>query len=312
MAGISEFIKEWESDCDYIVAHTSGSTGTPKEIHLPKSDMRVSARATNRRFGINQASVIAAPLSTDYIAGKMMCVRALEAGCQLLELPVSNTVTIDHQIDLLAIVPSQLDSIILQPEAPRLIKNLIIGGAPLDRQKTASIIEKGFNAFATYGMTETCSHVALKKICRAESVFEAMPGITFERDDRDCLVIKAQEYSFGTLITNDIVALESQTSFRWIGRFDNVINSGGIKIMPEQLEEEIARHLDRNFYITSARNDRWGEVPAIVFEGQKSEEQEILELLSQKIEHKRCPKAAKAVAALPKTSNGKIIRKKID
>ena len=105
MAEINDFIREWESDCDYIVAHTSGSTGTPKEIRLPKSDMRVSAKATNSRFGITRRSVIAAPLSVDYIAGKMMCVRAIEAGCELLEMPVSNKVIIDRRIDLLAIVP---------------------------------------------------------------------------------------------------------------------------------------------------------------------------------------------------------------
>ena len=100
MACIADFIREWESDCDYIVAHTSGSTGDPKAIRLPKSDMRVSARATNRRFGIDSSSVIAAPLSTDYIAGKMMCVRAIEAGCRLIDMPVSNTVTVDRKIDL--------------------------------------------------------------------------------------------------------------------------------------------------------------------------------------------------------------------
>ena len=312
MAEINDFIREWESDCGYIVAHTSGSTGTPKEIRLPKSDMRVSAKATNSRFGITRRSVIAAPLSVDYIAGKMMCVRAIEAGCELLEMPVSNKVIIDRRIDLLAIVPSQLDSLLAQPDAPQLVKNIIVGGAPMNDQQLAAIVNKGLNAFATYGMTETCSHVALKKICGHETYFEAMPGISFSQDRRGCLVIQAPAYSFGNLTTNDIVEIASPTEFRWIGRFDNVINSGGIKISPERLEKEIARYVDRPFYITSAKDDRWGEVPAIVFEGTASEVQDILDLLASKIDHKTCPKKARAVRALPRTANGKIFRKKID
>ena len=312
MAEINDFIREWESDCDYIVAHTSGSTGTPKEIRLPKSDMRVSAKATNSRFGITRRSVIAAPLSVDYIAGKMMCVRAIEAGCELLEMPVSNKVIIDRRIDLLAIVPSQLDSLLAQPDAPQLVKNIIVGGAPMNDQQLAAIVNKGLNAFATYGMTETCSHVALKKICGHETYFEAMPGISFSQDRRGCLVIQAPAYSFGNLTTNDIVEIASPTEFRWIGRFDNVINSGGIKISPERLEKEIARYVDRPFYITSAKDDRWGEVPAIVFEGTASEVQDILDLLASKIDHKTCPKKARAVRALPRTANSKIFRKKID
>ena len=312
MAEINDFIREWESDCDYIVAHTSGSTGTPKEIRLPKSDMRVSAKATNSRFGITRRSAIAAPLSVDYIAGKMMCVRAIEAGCELLEMPVSNKVIIDRRIDLLAIVPSQLDSLLAQPDAPQLVKNIIVGGAPMNDQQLAAIVNKGLNAFATYGMTETCSHVALKKICGHETYFEAMPGISFSQDRRGCLVIQAPAYSFGNLTTNDIVEIASPTEFRWIGRFDNVINSGGIKISPERLEKEIARYVDRPFYITSAKDDRWGEVPAIVFEGTASEVQDILDLLASKIDHKTCPKKARAVRALPRTANGKIFRKKID
>ncbi len=274
--------------------------------------MRVSAKATNSRFGITRRSVIAAPLSVDYIAGKMMCVRAIEAGCELLEMPVSNKVIIDRRIDLLAIVPSQLDSLLAQPDAPQLVKNIIVGGAPMNDQQLAAIVNKGLNAFATYGMTETCSHVALKKICGHETYFEAMPGISFSQDRRGCLVIQAPAYSFGNLTTNDIVEIASPTEFRWIGRFDNVINSGGIKISPERLEKEIARYVDRPFYITSAKDDRWGEVPAIVFEGTASEVQDILDLLASKIDHKTCPKKARAVRALPRTANGKIFRKKID
>lgn len=310
MAEINDFEREWLSDTDYIVAHTSGSTGEPKEIYLPKSDMRVSAQATNRRFAIDSRSTIAAPLSLNYIAGKMMWVRAREAGCRLLQMPVSNEVTIDCDIDLLAIVPSQIDSLLRQDHAPERIRNLIIGGAPVPQSLQKTIAERGFNAFMTYGMTETCSHVAISKITGRPNPFEAMPGISFSIDERRCLIINAPEYSFRKLITNDIVNLISPESFEWVGRYDNVINSGGLKISPEQLENDIRRFVDKDFYIVGEPDEKWGQVAVMVFEGDKSQESGIMELLRQKIDHRFCPKKAVAVAVLPRTSNGKIQRKK--
>lgn len=311
MASLNDFTSQWLSDSDYIVAHTSGSTGKPKEILLPKADMRVSARATIERFSINSASIIGAPLSINYIAGKMMWVRAYEAGCKLLDMPVSNEVTVNCDIDLLAIVPSQVESILSQADAPRRIKNLIIGGAPLNDSLRRELTAKGFNAFMTYGMTETCSHVALSKVSEGDNLFEAMPGISFSSDSRGCLVINAPQYSFKQLVTNDIVNLVSPTSFIWIGRHDNIINSGGIKISPEQLENSIKKFINKDFYIVGEPDDKWGQVAVMVFEGHRDEETEILQSMRENLDHRLCPKKAIAVDKLPKTSNGKIQRKTI-
>lgn len=310
MASVDDFIKEWNSDCDYITAHTSGSTGKPKEIHLSKDDMRASAHATNSYFNITEKSVLACPLSIDYIAGKMMVVRALEADCQLLPLPVSNTLDIKSDIDLLAIVPSQVESLLDTPGLTKKIRNVIIGGAPLSDDMSRRLYQSGVNAYATYGMTETCSHVALARINPEERLFKAMPGISFECDGRGCLIINAPSFSFKKLITNDIVELIDENSFKWIGRYDNVINSGGIKISPEVLENEIRRWFSGAFYVTGVADVKWGEVPVIVFEGKKDEETELIELLRSKINHKHCPAQAFAVERIPRTTNGKIIRKK--
>lgn len=311
MASLNDFASQWLSDSDYIVAHTSGSTGKPKEILLPKADMRVSARATIERFSINSASIIGAPLSINYIAGKMMWVRSHEAGCKLLDMPVSNEVTVNCDIDLLAIVPSQVESILSQADAPRRIKNLIIGGAPLNDSLRRELTAKGFNAFMTYGMTETCSHVALSKVSDGDNLFKAMPGISFSSDSRGCLVINAPQYSFKQLVTNDIVNLVSPTSFIWIGRHDNIINSGGIKISPEQLENSIKKFINKDFYIVGEPDDKWGQVAVMVFEGHRDEETEILQSMRENLDHRLCPKKAIAVDKLPKTSNGKIQRKTI-
>ena len=311
MAVLNDFANEWLSASDYIVAHTSGSTGIPKEIHLPKSDMIVSARATNESFSITSASTIAAPLSVNYIAGKMMWVRAHIAGCKLLEMPVSNEVIVNSSIDLLAIVPSQVESLLSQADAPQRIKNLIIGGAPLSDNLRQHLIDKGFNAFMTYGMTETCSHVALSKISDGDNIFEAMPGISFASDNRGCLVINAPQYTFKQVITKEMVKLCSPTSFIWIGTYHNIINSGGIKISPEQLEISIKKFIDKDFYIVGEPDEKWGQVAVMIFEGHKDEESDILQALRKNIDHRLCPKKAIAVDKLPKTSNGKIQRKTI-
>lgn len=309
MASVEEFMRDWQSESPYIIAHTSGSTGAPKEIRLLKEDMRASARATNVRFAIDRNSVLACPLSVDYIAGKMMHVRAAVAGCRVIQLPVSNCLEINCDIDLLAVVPSQVESLLALEKVSERIKNVIIGGAPLSADLAARLYRAGINAYATYGMTETCSHVALAKITDGETIFEAMPGITFQTDDRACLVINAPQFSFKQLITNDIVNLINPTEFIWLGRYDNVINSGGIKIFPETLEKEIAQWIDCPFYITSEKDSKWGEVPVIVFEGKPDQETEIIGLLRSKLDHRRCPARGYAVEALPRTPNGKIQRK---
>lgn len=311
MATIEDFISEWRADTPYVVAHSSGSTGVPKEIHLLKEDMRVSARATNEFFGINSQSTLACPLSIDYIAGKMMYVRAFEARCKIVQLPVSNIFDIDSNFDLVAIVPSQIKSLLIDDKIANKIKNVIIGGAPLNDEQIQALRRVGVNAYATYGMTETCSHVALSSIYDDNQIFKAMPGINFSIDNSNCLIINARKYSFKTLKTNDIVELISPTSFKWIGRFDNVINSGGIKIHPELLEKEISKWIKSPFYIIGISDKKWGEAPVIVFEGEKDNEKAIIELLRTKVDHRICPTRAFAVRQLPRTANGKIKRNKI-
>lgn len=310
MATVADFIRDWREASDYIVAHTSGSTGQPKEIRLLKSDMAASAKATNAFFGIDSRSVIGLPLSVDYIAGKMAVVRSLLAGCRLLEMPVSNELHIDSRVDLLSVVPSQVDSLLSVPADK--VGAVIVGGAALSPSRRAALAATGIRAFASYGMTETCSHVALCDISDSSDVYRAMPGISFSVDDRDCLVIEAPAFSFSRLVTNDIVELVDASSFRWRGRYDNVINSGGIKYAAEELERLYSAFIERPFYVTAISDDKWGEVIAIVVEGDASAAGSMLTTLRHNVDHRRCPKKIIAVDSLTKTSNGKIKRIKPD
>lgn len=316
---IGDFEREWCSDLEFIVAHTSGSTGQPKEIRLPKADMRVSARATNSRFGIGERSVMICPLSINYIAGKMMMARAFEAGCHLLFCHPSNHFLSDPSlrafidshgaVDLVPVVPSQLSQIIENPHLTEGIHNIIIGGAPIDSELETSLKSQPGTTryFATYGMTETCSHVALRPI--GESLFSAMPGITFDIDARGCLIINAPQYSFRRLTTNDIVELLDYRTFIWRGRFDNVINSGGIKIFPEELERQLAPHITVPFFIIGLPHPKWGATPVIVAEESNTlSDSDIAAICKSVLPSCRRPSAIYRIKTIPLTSTGKIRR----
>lgn len=312
MAFLSDFLAEWHSGSLYVEAHTSGSTGTPKAIQLFKSDMRLSARATNAFFGIGSHSLLASPLSMDYIAGKMMAVRALEAGCRLVELPVSNDITLPDslsRIDLLPVVPSQIPSLLAHPEyAPR-IAAVLIGGAAPSAEQCRSLADMGYTAYISFGMTETCSHVALARADDPARIFRAMPGITFETDPDGRLAIAAPAFSFGRLRTNDIVELIDARTFRWRGRADGVINSGGIKLFPEELEALYAPVLSgHTFYVCAAPHPVWGQAAMLVIEGE-TDTNAIEEALRDNIaDHRRLPKFIKTVDTLPRAANGKLRR----
>lgn len=315
MASLSDFLSEWNSQADYVVARTSGSTGVPKEIRLAKSDMVASARATNAFFGIDRRSVLAIPLSMDYIAGKMMAVRAIVAGCRLVVLPVSNDIDLDGHVDLLSVVPSQARRLLERGIGPSDVGALLVGGAGVDRQLEHDIVSAGFNAWLGFGMTETCSHVALRRFGATDGLYRAMPGISFETDSRGCLVIVGDGFSWRRLVTNDVVSLDSDVSFRWLGRADNVVNSGGIKVMPEEVEDYIRERVPEwfpEFYVTGAPSERWGEVVALVFAGAESDVPRVRECIgamSWRRGHR--PVVIKWIAELPRTESGKIRRPKL-
>lgn len=303
------FMSDWEGGSQkYVVAHTSGSTGTPKPIKLLKKDMMVSARRTCSFFGLNESSLLALPLSVDYIAGKMMVCRAIECGATLwIEKPSRNLLSEfdGESIDLLAIVTAQVDSVIKVAKRIK-INNLIIGGAPLAERDERKLLENGLNSFVTYGMTETCSHVALRRT--GESLYNALPGISFDVDCDNCLIINCPDMSINSISTNDIVRLVDPYSFEWVGRRDNVINSGGIKLHPEMIEAKIRNVMPSPFYITSRKSQTWGEEIILVVESEKPViEKNIIEKLLNGYER---PKEIIYISKFDRTNSGKIVRKR--
>lgn len=305
------FLKEWrDASRSYVEAHTSGSTGVPKRIELLKSDMRASAEATCGFFGIDGRSKLLLPLSVGYIAGKMMVVRADISGAELVvECPTNDPLQSDYGIvDLMAVVPSQLPSLLANPRFEG-VRYVIVGGAPIAPAMEARLHGLPVRIYATYGMTETCSHVALRDVSRGDRLYRALPGIAFGTDSRGCLVIEAPKFSFGRLVTNDVVELYGRDSFRWLGRADNVVNSGGVKLHPEEIERKISAAVDVPFYMIGRPSARWGEELVMYVEGTDVDTSAVSCRIEPLLDRYERPKTILAVSRFERTASGKVIRR---
>ena len=242
---VEEFLAQWNDASPTMEVRTSGSTGTPKLIYIEKERMRASARMTCDFLGIKPADTALLCMPLDYIAGKMMVVRALERNLKLLSVEPSGHPLADNTLSnlnesivhLAAMVPLQVWNTLQVPEErERLchIKHLIIGGGAIPRELEQELRTLPINVWSSYGMTETLSHIALRRI--SEDYYSPLPDISLSQDQDDCLIINAPSLCAQTLYTNDIVRFHGKDHFQIIGRRDNTICSGGIKIQIEQVE----------------------------------------------------------------------------
>ncbi|MDE5612454.1 MAG: AMP-binding protein [Odoribacter sp.] len=314
---VLSFLKEWFDEKDYVCGHTSGSTGTPKEIRLGKTDMRASARITNDFLGIGKDSVLLLCLSVSYIAGKMLVVRALEAGAKLVVCDVSSRPLGDlayaGQVDLAAMVPMQVEESLKHPEDEAklcVIRQLLIGGAPVSDMLEKRLQSLPVSCYATYGMTETVSHVALRRL-NVSDVYFALGEVSFSLDDRNCLVVHAPHLQAREFVTNDLAELVDSRHFKWVGRYDHVINSGGIKFSPEVLESKIGACISSRYFITSLPDERLGQRIVLAVEGERQEERERqwLATLRKVLTAYELPREIVYLARFEETASGKVIRR---
>ena len=268
---IGAFILEWLNDKDFIEVQTSGSTGNPKKINLLKEYVYNSASTTVQYFDLFENTKALLCLPAEYIAGKMMLVRAMIAGWDIYPVapgknPLENN---ENYYDFAAMVPYQVFHSFSQLNQ---IKKLIIGGGAVPPALEEKLQQVETAVFATYGMTETISHVAVRSLNGNEksSVFNAMAYIDFSQTKQDCLKINAPKISSEIVETRDIVELISPTSFKFLGRLDNIINTGGVKVYPESIEEKLSQVISHNFFIASEKDDALGEKVILVVEGDSS------------------------------------------
>ncbi len=243
---LEEFLAQWNDASPCMEVQTSGSTGVPKRIYIEKVRMRASARMTCDFLGLHEGDTALLCMPLDYIAGKMMVVRAIERGLNLLSVepsshPLSsaNMVAMGNppSIDIAAMVPLQVWNTLQVPEEREAlcrIRHLIIGGGAISQALEQELRTLPINVWSSYGMTETLSHIALRRI--TEDYYTPLPGITLSQDQDGCLIIDAPHLCPETLFTNDIAHFTDDNRFQIIGRHDNTICSGGIKIQIEEVE----------------------------------------------------------------------------
>jgi len=312
--GIYEFILNWFNDADFILQKTSGSTGDPKEIQLKKSAMVASAQKTIDFFQLKPNDTAWLCLPIDYIAGKMMVVRALVGNLNLIISEPTGTPEIpDRLIDFAAMVPLQIQKLIDAKADFTRLRKLIIGGATINFKLNQLLQPISTEVFATYGMTETCSHIALQRIngSNPDNYFRTLPGISISKNAEGCLCIEAPEFTDVQLQTTDVVELHSVTEFSILGRADNIINSGGIKISPELLEYQISQLIGAECLVFSQPDELLGEKLMLVLEGTSDQTSDVLIRLKIHLSKQHCPKLVCYINSFPRNESMKIDRLKV-
>ena len=308
---IGDFLIDWLNDKDHVIVSTSGSTGQPKKIKLNKQAMVHSAIATGDFFGLKPGDTALHCLPTQYIAGKMMLVRAMILGMDIdLTEPTSQPIfDYDRTYDFCAMIPLQLQKTKLYCGN---IKTIIVGGASVSSNLKDAIQGISSMVYETYGMTETMTHIALKKLNgfynerqESNSYFRTLPNIKVSQDDRDCLIIIAPYLSKTNFITNDLVKLYSENEFEWLGRYDNIINSGGVKLIPEQIELALSESILQRFFISKETDESLGERVILIVEGKKSG---LNPKAFEGLNKYQIPKAVYFIDAFSESENGKVLR----
>lgn len=341
---LEDFLSEWNNDSDRVLVHTSGSTGKPKPMMVEKKRMLNSARITCDFLGLKPGDSALLCMSLDYIAGKMVVVRSIERHLHLIsvspsghplkdiDLKDANGKDVNGEITFAAMVPMQVyNTLQVSEERERLthIRHLIIGGGAIDAslEKELQALPGNIAIWSTYGMTETLSHIALRRINGAEASewYQPFDSVKISQTEEGCLVIDAPLVCSETLVTNDIVEIESyiynkveKLRFRIKGRKDNVICSGGIKIQIEEVEALLKPHLEKPFMLVKKKDEKFGEIAVLLTEDEdlKKVEATIRRLLSGKSDdsnkssesksHKYwIPREFRYVDHLPLTETGK-------
>lgn len=340
------FIKNFFDEAVELEQFTSGTTGKPKKMILQRSSMLASASMTLKYFHMQERERALLCLPVKYIAGKMMIVRALLGGLDLLTAePSGNPLReLNEKVSFAAMVPIQVFNSLASGADFSLVETLLIGGGEIhsELRKQLRDINK-CNVYESFAMTETYSHIALRRINhyegesslgrrnkaegQAESTettkkdstvkktfgsetFQTLPGINIESDDRGCLIVQAHDITDDRIITNDLVDIVSENAFRWLGRYDNVINTGGIKIIPEILETKIASVLGFDGVLIGIPDQKLGEKMLLILE-EKNDigKKEIFQRLSEQLSSHEIPKDIRKIESFPRNDAYKIDRK---
>jgi O-succinylbenzoic acid--CoA ligase len=299
---VGDFLLDWFDSKSYLEVTTSGSTGEPKSIKIDKQAMVNSAIATGDFFDLNSGNRALHCLPVKYIAGKMMLVRAMILGLDLdfvapSSHPLENN---DINYDFIAMVPIQAQHSLKELKK---VKKIIVGGAKMNKRLENSLLKLPTKVYETFGMTETITHIAARKV--GEKAFTVLPNVTISYDDRNCMVIHAPKISDEVIVTNDIVELLNENQFVFMGRYDNIINSGGIKLIPEQIEDKLASKIEQRFFVIGQPDADLGEKLVLVIEGDTFD---LDASIFNDLDKYERPKEIVFVPKFKETKNNKIVR----
>lgn len=311
---LEEFLEDWHSPSDTLLVHTSGSTGKPKPMWVEKSRMRESALLTCRFLGLDADCTALLCMPLDYIAAKMMVVRALVCGMRIIDVgvsghPMASPLIDNEQIDFAAMVPLQVyNSLQTDRERERLtqVRHLLIGGGTIDERMEAQLATFPHAVWSSYGMTETLSHIALRKVNGADASqwYYPLEGVLLDVDEDNCLLIDAPRVCPAVLHTNDVVEYDrAKNAFKVLGRKDHVICSGGVKIQAEEVERMLGKYLDAPFFITSQKDEKFGEIVVLVTE--YTDKKNLEDIFHNVLPKYWQPKKIVVVPELPRTETGK-------
>lgn len=319
MLSLDDFLKEWNAPEPTLRVQTSGSTGTPKAMWVEKRRMLASARLTCDFLGLTAADTALLCMNLDYIGAKMMVVRSLERGMRLVAVPPSGHPYADlpadcraeGRITFAAMVPLQVYNALQRPEEEawlRGIRHLIIGGGAVDDHLARRLRSFPHHVWSTYGMTETLSHIALRRLNGPEASewYRPFPTVSLGLNADGCLVVDAPQVHSGPLVTRDIVELRRDGAFRILGRRDNVIVSGGVKIQAEEVERTLHPHLAQPFLVTKAPSAKYGEQVVLLTEA--TDLAEVAEVCMNALPKYWVPRRYLHVSRLPLTATGKPAR----
>ncbi|GGF10545.1 AMP-binding protein [Flavobacterium limi] len=300
---IGEFLLDWFDEKQYIEMKTSGTTGLPKLVRLQKQAMIQSALATGDFFDLKPGDKALLCLPVKFIAGKMMLVRSLILGLDLhITEPSTEPLALNKVIyDFVAMVPLQVQNSI---RALNKVKKLIVGGAKMDAGLEEKLLPLKTVVYETYGMTETITHIAARKV--GEKVFTVLPNIKISKDNKGCLMISIPSISEEPIITNDLIELIKENQFTFLGRIDNVINSGGVKLIPEQIEAKLIGKINSRFFVTGIPDSILGEKLILVIEGEKQDFQ--VDFFDGLDKYEK-PKEIVFIPKFKENENGKLLRK---
>lgn len=307
-----DFLHQWLSESNAIECYTSGSTGSPSRIILPKSEMLRSAQRTADFFELNSHSHLHSCISPDFIGGKMMLIRSQLLGCHFSwehpsNQPLCDPQLKDSQLSLVSIVPSQMDYILQNVARMPVVDNYLIGGQAINDSLRKRIIEKRLTAWESYGMTETSSHIAIRKVADGEVYFHTLSGISVSLSEQNTLKINIEGWQ--ELTTNDYAELRSPTEFKILGRLDNVIISGGRKIHIEEIENKLSKKISVAFFCCSEPDKKWGQRLVLLVQrsnlDSKILKQELSDICKEILEPWQRPKEIYILESLPLTASGK-------